>query len=49
MAAVILRRLFASEFQEFYTAVSKRCRLDECAQRIEYQSAITYFYLRRPF
>lgn len=23
MAAVVLRRLFASEFQEFYTAVSK--------------------------
>lgn len=24
MAAVILRRLFASEFQEFYTAVSDK-------------------------
>lgn len=27
MAAVILRRLFSSEFQEFYTAVSSRLRL----------------------
>lgn len=38
MAAVILRRLFAAEFQEFYTVVSvappvARRLIDECTTR----------------